>query len=410
VFENGRLDAVALPSPAEVAAGALAPLKDGDSVYVVHGKDPSSATVVVGGEVRFPGALPFVAGATAADFLEKAGGPTRDAYIGRVLLSRRLSDGDREQLRFSLESASSVQAQAQDSIKVYDVTKISLRDSVRISGAVRRPGIYARPKGLTVKDLILKAGGFRWGADWTKVRLESPVPGSEESKIDVLALDSSLAVATADRAIPPHAHVAVPFDPQMDTLQVVNVRGLVSRPGRYALERNGERLSSLWERLGGLRPDAYLAGARLIRGETGRIQIDFERALKDKGGYDDLPLRGGDSIYVPMRPATVAVLGRVNTPANVVWREGKSWKWYIEQVGGFSDSADEDKVFVRYADGSVQTREVGITSKPNPGSEVVVPFRRPPEPTTGKDVISGMNMIMATIIAGLTIFVLIKNN
>jgi len=411
VFENGRLDAVSLPSPSEVAAGAAAALQGGDTVYVVHGKDPSSATVVVGGEVRFPGALPFVAEATAADFLEKAGGPTRDAYVGRVLLSRRLSDGDREQLRFSLESASTVKVQAQDSIKVYDVTKISLRDSIRISGAVRRPGIYARPEGMTVKDLILKAGGFRWGADWKNVRLESPMPGSDESKIDVLALDSSLAVATADRIIPPHAHVAVPLDPLMDTLQMVNVRGLVSRPGRYALEHNGERLSSLWERLGGLRPDAYLAGARLIRGDgTGRIQIDFERALKDRGGYDDIPLRGGDTIYVPMRPATVAVLGRVNTPANVVWREGKGWKWYIEQVGGFTDSADEDKVFVRFADGSVQTRESGISNKPNPGSEIVIPFRRPPEPTTGKDVLSGMNMIMATVIAGLTIFVLIKNN
>jgi protein involved in polysaccharide export with SLBB domain len=162
--------------------------------------------------------------------------------------------------------------------------------------------------------------------------------------------------------------------------------------------------------VGGLQPDAYLAGARLIRGDgsTGRIQIDFAKAIREKDSYDDLPLRGGDSIFIPMRPATVAVRGRVNSPSNIVWREGKNWKWYVEQAGGFSDSADVDKVYVRYADGSVQTREIGISDRPNPGSEVIIPFKVPPEPTTAKDVISGLNLMFTTIIAGITVYVLLR--
>jgi len=189
----------------------------------------------------------------------------------------------------------------------------------------------------------------------------------------------------------------------------VEIRGWVARPGRYSLQRSGERLSSLWGRVGGLQPDAYLKGAKLIRPDgTGRIQINFENALLHKDSYDDLPLRAGDSIYIPMRPATVLVSGRVNSPANIVWREGKSWKWYVQQAGGFSDSADEEKIYIRYADGSVQTRDNGISDKPNPGSEVVVPFRKPPEPTTIKDFLSGLNLVLATAIAGLTILVLLR--
>ena len=410
VFENGRRDAVSLPTPKQLATGASGALADGDTVRIIAGKDPSSATVFVSGEVRFPGSLPISTGRTAADFLAAAGGASRDAYTGRVLLSRRLPDGGREQMRFSLETAASVEVQAQDSIRIYDVTLLAWKDSVWISGAVRRPGSFAMNQGMTVKDLILKAGGFRWGADWSSIRLETPVSGHAGTKVEILALDSSLSTSSSDRPLGPRSHLAVPFDPKMDTLELVEVRGWVMRPGRYALQRGGERLSSLWERVGGLQEDAYLKGARLIRksDSTGRIQIDFEKALNVRNGYDDLPLRAGDSIFVPMRPATVLVSGRVNSPANIVWREGKAWKWYIQQAGGFSDSADEDKVFVRYADGTVQTRDAGIQDRPNPGSEIVVPFKKPPEPTTAKDVLSGLNLVLGTVIAGLTILVLLK--
>jgi protein involved in polysaccharide export with SLBB domain len=410
IFQNGRIDAVTLPTPKEILAGAPAPLHDGDTVFVAHGKDPSAATVAVGGQVRFPGIFPISMGKSAADFLQVAGGPGQDAYTGRVLLSRRLNDGSREQLRFSLETAASLEVAAEDSLWVYDITQIVNKDSVRISGAVHRPGFYRREEGMTVKDLILKAGGFQWGADWSHIRLETPIPGESESRVEVLSLDSSLAEASGDHPVPSRSHVAVPLDPKTDTLEMVGVGGWIGRPGRYALLHSGERLSSLWTRLGGLQPDAYLAGARLIRGDavTGRIQIDFSKALQESGGYDDLPLRSGDSIYVPMRPATVAVHGRVNSPSNIVWREGKKWSWYVEQAGGFSDSADEDKVYVRYADGSVQTRAIGISDRPNPGSEVIVPFKVPPEPTTAKDVISGLNLLLTTAIAGVTVYVLLR--
>jgi hypothetical protein len=228
--------------------------------------------------------------------------------------------------------------------------------------------------------------------------------------VEILSLDSSLGASSSDKPIAARSHVAVPFDPHTDTLEMVEVRGWVGRPGRYSLVRSGEKLSSLWARVGGLQQDAYLSGARLIRGDaqTGRIQIDFTKGVTNNGGFDDLPLRGGDSIFVPMRPATVAVKGRVNSPANIVWRENKSWKWYIQQAGGFSDSADEGKVYVRFADGSVQTREVGIGDDPNPGSEIVVPFMKPPEPTTAKDVLSGMNLLIGTMIAGITVYLLLK--
>lgn len=412
LFENGRVDAVALPTPQEVLAGAPAPLQDGDIVQVFPGKDPSSATVSIAGMVRFPGAYPVKEGMTAAELLELGGGLARDAYAERLLLSRRMASGIRQQLRFSALDAASMTLQALDSVTVFDRREMAFRDSVRITGAVVRQGAYVWLPGMTVKDLILKAGGFKLDAEFGNVRVESPIFGERKSKVEYLPLDSSLSSRSADHVLLAQSHVEVPFNPLLTRLEMVEVRGWVERPGSYGLRESGERFSSLFERVGGLRPDAYLEGARLIRGDSlaGRIQIDFRKALKDKGGYDDLPLRGGDVIVIPMRPATVTVKGRVNSPRNIVWREGKTWKWYIQQAGGYSDSADEDRVYVRFADGSVQTRDGGISDKPNPGSEVIVPFRKPPEPTTFGEILTGVNAIMATILTGLGIFVIINQD
>lgn len=412
LFENGRVDAVTLPTPQDVLAGAAAPLQDGDIVQVFPGNDPSNSTVSIAGMVRFPGAYPVKEGMTAAELLELGGGLARDAYAERLLLSRRMASGIRQQMRLSAADAASMTLQALDSVTVFDRREMAFRDSVRISGAVVRPGTYVWLPGMSVKDLILKAGGFKLDAEFGNVRVESPIFGERKSKVEYLPLDSSLSTRSADQILLAQSHVEVPFNPLLTRLEMVEVRGWVERPGSYGLRESGERFSSLFERVGGLRPDAYLEGARLIRGDSlaGRIQIDFNKALKDKGGYDDLPLRGGDVIVIPMRPATVTVKGRVNSPRNIVWREGKSWKWYIQQAGGYSDSADEDRVYVRFADGSVQTRDGGISDKPNPGSEVIVPFRKPPEPTTFGEILTGVNAIMATILTGLGIFVLINQN
>jgi len=412
VFENGRVDAVVLPTPQQVLAGVAAPLQDGDVVQVNTGKDPSNSTVSIGGMVRFPGAYPFRDGLTAGDLVKAAGGLARDAFAERLLLSRRLPDGLRQQLRFSLDEESKLILRPLDSVMVFDRREMAFRDSVQVTGAVQKPGRYVWLRGMTIKDLLLKAGGFRSDAEFGNVRLEYPVAGEKKSSIEYLPLDSSLASKAADQPIVAESHVEVPFNPMLTRLEMVEVRGWVERPGSYGLRHSGERFSSLFERVGGLRPDAYLEGARLIRGDSlsGRIQIDFKKALADKGGYDDLPLRGEDIIVIPIRPATVTVKGRVNSPRNIVWREGKTWKWYIQQAGGYSDSADEDRVYVRFADGSVETRDNGISSAPNPGSEVIVPFRKPPEPTTVGNVLTGLNTIMATIMTGLGIFILIQQN
>lgn len=410
LFENGRRDAVMLPTPAEIRGGAAAPLQDGDIVQVYPGSDPSSATVEIRGDVRFPGFYPATAGMTVGELVEKAGGPRNTAYMWRALISRPLSDGSSMALRHDLTQGAGPALLSGDRIEIENRLRMVFIDSVTISGAVHAPGRYVWETGMTVKDLILKAGGFRRRTEFGVLRLETPLSEREETQVEILSVDSSLAAGASDHLIESGAHLAVPYDPQFNELEYVEIKGWVVRPGRYSLARPDERLSEMLARAGGLKKEGYLEGSKLLRGESGgaRIQVHFADAVAKPGGKSDLMLRGGDTIIVPKIPATVQVVGRVNSPGYVVWQEGRSWKWYLEQAGGLADSAYEDGIYVQYADGSVQTREGGIKDKPNPGSVVNVPFRKPPEPVTFKETLSGINAVLATVIAGLTIFVLLQ--
>lgn len=408
---NGRREAFLLPNPAEILAGKRAELQDGDSVHVFQGVDSTTSSVNARGLVRYPGSYPWHQGMTVSELIALAGGPLPAAYRLRALVVRSLVDGTKRQLRADLsDSSTSVVLEGLDEVEVYDARDLAARRFVRISGAVVRPGEVSWKDGMTVKDLILQAGGFRPEALFGKVRLETPLGDSRGSHEEWVSLDSSLSVAAADRPLAPESHLSIPVDPNFSRLEMVEVLGWVAHPGSYSLLRSDERLTEIVQRAGGIRPEGYPGGARLVRGEgrVGRIQVKFAEALTSPGSKHDIILRGGDTITVPKRPATLMVRGRVNNPGSVIWTEGKSWKWYLEQAGGVSDSANQDGVYVEYADGSVQTREGGIRKDPDPGAIIIVPFRKPPEPTTFTEKVGALNTVLATVIAGLTIYVLIE--
>lgn len=410
LFENGRRDAVVLPTPAEVLAGKNADLADGDSLKIYKGVDRAAATAYLEGEIRYPGNYPVASGMTLGKIIEQAGGLTPSAYERRALISRVLPDSSPMVLRHDLSQGEGPVIQALDRIKIANRFDMIYPDSVYISGAVRSPGSYLWEQGMTVKDLILRAGGFLKRAEFGMLRLETPLTDKEESRIEILSVDSNLSAGASDHPIEAAAHLAIPADPLSNELEFVDVRGWVVRPGRYSLIRNDERLSEVIARAGGLKREGYAEGSKLLRGESdgARIQVQFAKAIAKPGSKDDLPLRQGDTIIVPKKPATVEVLGRVNSPGHVVWQEGRKWSWYIEQAGGYADSAYENGVYVQFADGSVQTNASGIKDKPNAGSVVTVPLRAPPEPLAFKDIISGVNAVLATVIAGLTIMVLLQ--
>lgn len=516
---------VRLATPTEIANASNPPLENRDSVMVYRGTDPSTTTVSILGEVRYPGAYPWTVGLTLKeligfggglkptavaemalvkrrkldgsiafvhkrldsssnellfpldsvtlvdrltfqefdsveiegavrnpakipyrpgmrlrDLLILAGGPVKvsgpagvrndgstlsatvaDTLIttsfdsllwfpaGRAVVYRRQGDGHSKVEMFQMAPLPDVPLAEGDRIQIVDLLATNFDDSVNVTGLVATPGRQLGARGLTVRDAIVRAGGFLPNADPAFSRLEIPRDSGGAILIP-LVLDSALTTPDASRLVPSRALIGVP--PRMDrqSLEEVTLMGEVLRPGVYAMQTRQETITSILRRAGGLRPEAYAEAGFLQRsdyGGTGRVVFDLEKALKKPGNKFDIPMRPGDLLTFPRRPVTLQVKGRVNNPGLVTWQEGASWKTYVDMAGGFDDSANTSGVYVELPNGRVQTRSVGIDD-PLPGSVIVVPFTKPKEPVTFKDLLSGVNAVLATVIAGLTILVLLN--
>jgi|GEM_PF-886425 len=526
-FPGGRREVVLLRKPSEYASGLNSAMSDSDKVVVYEGKDLTQATVVADGEFLYPGPYPWIPGMTLADLIRNAGGTSRQVVPGYALIRRvredesvyitrslfdssvsasqlllprdtitllnriqfavgdsvsisgavrketkvvfrpgmtlrdliLLADGFRKVQAppgvlnpgdsmsravpdtsgaFTLDTALWFPAGAAvvqrktfdglgkvetfglapipevvlaegDSVQIIDRLASNHLDSVRVTGMVPNPGNQPGLEGLRVRDIILRAGGFLPEADPTAVRLEYPLD-SVGAKTEVLVLDSSLATPEAYRLVPRGGQVAVPRRLDHIRMDLVHLKGEVVRPGSFALQESDERLASIIKRAQGLTDRAFPEGTILLRTDLaghGRVVVDLPKALLKPGTKYDPVMRDGDSLIIPRRPFSVKVIGRVNRPGLVTWKEGASWKQYVSLAGGYSDSANEDGVFVEQSDGRVQTRGEGI-DPPLPGSTVEVPFKKPAEPLTLKDVFVSLNTVLATAIAGLTIFVLLQ--
>ena len=82
----------------------------------------------------------------------------------------------------------------------------------------------------------------------------------------------------------------------------------------------------------------------------------------------------GDRLVIPRFNHTVRISGDVNGPNTVAFEEGKGYKYFIEQAGGFGDRAKKRHTYIVYQNGTMAIAKKG---KIEPGCEIVVPSKSP---------------------------------
>lgn len=385
-------------------------LEPGDVVTVFPIADRVRQRVRISGNVWQPGTIGFRTGMRLSEALTAAGGVKPDTYLGQVLISRLNSDSTRRQLRATLRDSlgnvvDDISLQEDDEVRVFSTVEFRPDRYVAISGAVRTPGRVPFREGMTVRDLVLLAGGLQQSADLgaaevarlpldrrngvTAVTTRIPLDSSYlfERSSDGRYLGPPGIPAPSGPApevlLQPYDNVLILEQPGWQLQRTVAIEGEVRYPGRYTLTTKTERLSDLLQRAGGLTRESYAEGIRFFRTRDGigRIGINLPRVLRNPRDRDNFLLEDGDSLVIPRYNPVVNVGGAVNSPVAVAFVPGKDLSYYIQAAGGATRNGEEKRAFVVQPNGAVESRTRGLflfsrhEPKPRAGSVVTVPVR-----------------------------------
>ncbi len=388
--------------------GPAIPVLSGDSIAVFAVDSVLRNRLAVRGDVWTPGAQGFTAGERLSDALKLAGGVRPDAYLGEVLITRLDADSVRRQLRTALRDTTGVPVDDivladHDAIQVFSLHDMRTRRYVAIAGAVRKSGRFSYRDGMTLRDLVLLAGGMREDADLREAEV-ARLPETRAAGVTAVAIEVPLdstylvdrgpdgkylgppgvqaaASAAADVLLRPYDNVLIRRQPNWQLQRSVVVAGEVVSPGRYTLTTRSERLSDVIRRAGGVTAEGSAAGITLVRKQdrTGRIGVDITTALRDRHARDNLILADGDSIVIPAYSGIVHVTGAVNAPTSMPYVPGENLSYYVRAAGGASVRGDPGRAYVTQADGRVESISHFLFFRsvpdPRPGAVVYVPTK-----------------------------------
>ncbi len=412
--EGGR-DRVTLDiSPVSLVKGTPGDvgLRDGDVIRVFQVNERVRNRISVEGNVWQPGTFGLSPGMTVAQALKAAGGVKSDTYLGQVLVQRLNPDSTRVQLHAMLADTTGrvigdFPLREDDMLRVFSTTEFRPTRYVAITGAVRRSGQVPFREGMTVRDVVLLAGGLEQSADLTAAEI-ARLPQDRRSGQTAVTfrapLDSSYifergpdgkyfgppglpapAGNEPEVRLKPYDNILILRQPNWELQRTVVISGEVRYPGTYSLRTKTEKVSDVIQRAGGLTPEAYADGVTFFRAKdsVGRIGIALPDVLKSSSSRDNLQLLDGDSIFIPRFNAVVNVKGAVNSPVAVTYVPGKNLEYYVRAAGGVTRKGDIRYAYVTQPNGKVEATSGKFIfrndPRPRPGSSVFVPEKDPSE-------------------------------
>lgn len=358
---------------------------------------------------------------TIKQLIEKAEGLREDAFLNRAVLYRNKPDLTLETQAVDVAgilkgSVADIELRKNDVLYIPSIFDLKEEYTISIRGAIGYPGTYKFAENMSIEDLIIQAGGLKESASVVKIdiarRIKNPksLVGSEISALSyTVTLQDGFALTDEGEKfiLQPFDEVYVRNSPGYQVQQNVQITGEALFSGTYALIKKGERVSDLIQKAGGLTPEAYIDGARLMRKKAAdeiareeaiqrllrqkgkdsidvsqievqedyTVGIDLKKVLANKGSEYDIVLREGDHLHIPQYMGTVKISGAVMYPNTVVYNKKLRLKKYIDQGGGFAARAKKHKVFIIYMNGTVAKSKLLSKAKAAPGCEIVVPLK-----------------------------------
>lgn len=380
--------------------------------------------VSINGAVYLPGDYELSAEMKISDLIKKAQGVKEDAFKERALLVRYKNDLTPEMISFNINDvlnnpSNDISLKNKDVVSVSSIFELKENATVLINGEVRKTGKYNYNDKMTLKDLIMLAGGFTEAASSNQIEIARRVKSENENGIKIAEIinintSNELSTKTQDVILQPWDVINVRTQPGFSFQIGVSVNGEVKYPGDYIISNKTERISDLVKRSGGLTNLAYVEAASLMRinkknsadkkikeekldkiqvsksdtitnlekelfREKDPISLDLKEILKNPGSKDDLLLEEGDVLTVPKFKSEIRVSGEVYYSTQIVFEPNESLKYYINKAGGFTENARKSNAYVLYPNGSAGKSKGFLFFRSYPkviaGSEIIVPSK-----------------------------------
>ena len=410
-------------------------LADGDSLFVDSITPRFRNRVAVRGAVKHPGEFQMDGRVQSVrDLIAVAEGLREDAFTERAVMHREKDDLSLEMISLDIEGildgrVPDVPLRNNDLLFIPSKTDMNGDRFLRISGEVNYPGTFQFAENTTIKDLILQAGGLTRAASTAQVDVFRRIynPAAKQGS-NVLArrysfnIEDGFVLEDTIFVLQPYDEVQVRKSPVYAEQQNVRVSGCVNFDGLFAMTHRPFRLSDLIQMAGGVSPEAYTKGARLIRQmtEEERLQrdksnlnnqillmergleqesfnytladsiltlksnmddsysvaINLDEAIAEPGGFSDVVLRSGDHLVIPEYSGIVKISGEVMSPTSVNYKKGENLSYYLDRAGGLTKQASRKQTYAVYMNGGVN--KLGRTASGKdlqPGMEIIVPSK-----------------------------------
>lgn len=276
--------------------------------------------VEIDGKVKYPGVYPLPKGGRIDGLLTAAGGVLESAFLQRAEITRLITDDNGTSIQhlhsnlskaFSRhDSKDNIELKSKDRLNILERPNWQENITVTLAGEVKFPGVYTIRRGEALSSVIERAGGFtEFSAPDAAIFSRASLRVKERQHLNKLAEDLKRSIAAKSFQT---NSTDVSMTSYAETKQLLNDLTQVQA--------------------------------------VGRLVIDLEKVL-DKTA--DIQLENGDYLHVPPLIQSVNVIGEVNVSTAHMYDPQISVMEYITKSGGFKQRADEERIYIIKADGSV---------------------------------------------------------
>lgn len=222
---------------------------------------------------------------------------------------------------------------------VLEITKI-VRE-IDISGAIKNPDKYELLPDENIDDLITYANGYKEEAYPELTRINSINNDEYISKYYNLKEDKDIILKHRDSIYVYDKSIIQPTIFIQGAFRGINndeTSDILSDEEKVLVLKisKGEKLLDIIERIGGVKENADLINAYIVRANGDEIifKLDLYDLLYKNDFTKNIEIRDLDRIVIPSKNIKIGVMGMVKNPQLYSFENNKSVLYYIQKAGG----------------------------------------------------------------------------